>query len=156
MRKHNANPDQPVTLVATRPTADQYMHLRGQAGWDAVDARAAEAGLSSSLYNLVAVDNNRVVACARIVGDGGLYFYIQDMLVDQEYRGRGIGTQMMQHLLKWLDSHAAEGAFIGLMAARNAASFYARFGFRPRDDDGPGMFLPTAELQSGSEISPVI
>jgi hypothetical protein len=33
------------------------------------------------------------------------------------------------------------GTFVGLMAATGAGPFYERFGFQPRGDDRPGMWL---------------
>lgn len=154
MRKHLAAAKDTVTLVAARPTADQYLHLREQAGWDAVSIDAVRHGLDQSRYSLLAVDDNRVVGCARIVGDGALYFYIQDMLVDRDYRGRGIGTLLMQELLGWLRQHVGQGAFIGLMAANGAAEFYRQFGFEERPEGRPGMQLPAARLQVGSDNAP--
>lgn len=154
MRKHLPAAKDTVTLVPARPTADQYLHLRAQAGWDPVSVADIRHGLDQSRFSLLAVDDNRVVGCARIVGDGALYFYIQDMLVDRDYRGRGIGTRLMQELLRWLRQHVGPGAFIGLMAARDAAGFYQQFGFEERPAGRPGMQLPTSMLQDGSDSSP--
>lgn len=154
MRKHLPSAKDTVTLVAARPTADQYLHLREQAGWSLVDPEAVRQGLGDSKFSLLAVDDNRVVGCARIVGDGALYFYVQDMLVDQEYRGRGIGTRLMQECLAWLRQHAGRGAFVGLMAAQDAAAFYRRFGFENRPEGRPGMQLRPGALQAGNDSSP--
>lgn len=155
MRKQLPTADERISLVAARPTADQYLHLREQADWDAVAVEAVSNGLSASLYSILAVDDNRVVGCARIIGDGGLYFYIQDMLVDREYRGQGVGTRLMSALLEWLRSHAGAGAFIGLMSAQDVAGFYESFGFVQRPKGRPGMYLPVRALQSGTISSPV-
>lgn len=154
MRKQLPSAKETVTVVAARPTADQYLHLREQAGWEAVDLEEARRGLDDSKFSLLAIDDNRVVGCARVIGDGALYFYVQDMLVDADYRGRGIGTRLMQELLAWLRRHAGRGAFIGLMAARDAEPFYRRFGFEARPDGRPGMQLPAGALQDGSDSSP--
>lgn len=154
MRKQLPSAKETVTVVAARPTADQYLHLRQQAGWDPVTLEAARRGLAESIFSLLAVDDNQVIGCARIVGDGALYFYVQDMLVDRDYRGRGIGTRLMQELLVWLRRHAGEGAFIGLMAAKDAPDFYRRFGFEDRPEGRPGMQLHAGALHDGSESSP--
>ncbi len=154
MRQHQALPDQPVTLVETCPTVDQYLHLREQVGWAPVAANEVKGALAASLYSLCAVHDNKVIACARIIGDGGLYFYVQDMIVDSDYRGMGIGTVLMRALLKWLAAHAGEGAFIGLMAAEGAAGFYRKFGFEERPQGRPGMSISQLRLYPGTDTSP--
>ncbi|MDO8673420.1 MAG: GNAT family N-acetyltransferase [Dehalococcoidia bacterium] len=32
---------------------------------------------------------------ARVIGDGGLFYYIQDVIFIPEYQRQGIGTQLM-------------------------------------------------------------
>jgi GNAT superfamily N-acetyltransferase len=81
-----------------------------------------------------------VVACGRIVGDGGMYFYVQDVIVAPVYHGRGLGAQIMDAMIDYLRRTARPGAFVGLMAAQGAEGFYERYGFRRRPDDRPGMF----------------
>lgn len=149
MRKLNNPSDGTVSLVYMRPTADQYQQLRQQAGWQQVSAREAETAMAASLCSLLAVHDNKIVACARIVGDGGLYFYIQDMLVDEDYRGQGIGTRMMNELLDWLRDNSGVNAFVGLMAAQDVGGFYRRFGFEERTANRPGMYMPGKLLHEG-------
>lgn len=106
--------------------------------------------MAGSLFSILAVRENRVVGCARIVGDGGLYFYIQDMIVDEGFRGQGIGSRMMRRLLQWLTTHCGDNAFVGLMAADGTAAFYRRFGFEGRGDGQPGMSMPGRSLPGKS------
>ncbi len=40
----------------------------------------------------------------------------------------------------WLDGHAREGSFVGLMAAEGVTGFYERYGFARRPEGRPGMF----------------
>ncbi|MGZ4136175.1 MAG: GNAT family N-acetyltransferase [Actinomycetota bacterium] len=76
---------------------------------------------------------------ARVVGDGAVYFYIQDVIVEERLRGRGHGRALMDAVMAFIAREATPGAFVGLMAARDAAGFYERYGFEPRGDDRPGM-----------------
>lgn len=98
------------------------------------------AGLASSLYSCVVVHDGEAVACGRVIGDGGMYFYVQDVIVIPEYHGRGLGAQVMEAVMGYLEGVAKPGAFVGLMAAQNAEGFYERYGFHRRPDDRPGMF----------------
>jgi GNAT superfamily N-acetyltransferase len=69
-----------------------------------------------------------------------MYFYVQDVIVVPGYHGRGLGAQVMEGVLRYLEGVARPGAFVGLMAAQNVEGFYERYGFQRRPDDRPGMY----------------
>ena len=98
-------------------------------------------GLERDLYAVCALVSGAVVGCARVVGDGALYFYIQDLIVLREHQGRGLGRMMMDSVMAWLDEHAGPDAFIGLMASKGYSPFYDRYGFQSRPGNAPGMYL---------------
>jgi GNAT superfamily N-acetyltransferase len=127
-------------LVERAPTVEEYRGLRHTAGWGEMTEEGLATGLASSLYSCVVVHDGMVVACGRVVGDGGMYFYVQDVIVLPEYHGRGLGAQIMGAVMGYLDGVAKPGAFVGLMAAERAEGFYEPYGFRRRPDDKPGMF----------------
>jgi GNAT superfamily N-acetyltransferase len=127
-------------LVERPPTVQEYRWLRRSAGWGDMADEGLATGLASALYSCVVLDGDVVVACGRVVGDGGMYFYVQDVIVAPEYHGRGLGAQIMDAMLGYLERTAKRGAFIGLMAAEGADGFYERYGFQRRPDDRPGMF----------------
>jgi ribosomal protein S18 acetylase RimI-like enzyme len=81
-----------------------------------------------------------VIGHGRVVGDGGLYFHIQDVIVLPEYQGHGVGRAMMDAIMAYLGRAAKASAFIGLTAAGGKAGFYRRYGFNERAGDAPGMF----------------
>lgn len=127
-------------LVERAPTVDEYRRLRRAAGWGEMADEALAAGLPRSLYACVVLHEGTVVACARVVGDGGMYFYVQDVIVLPEHQGRGLGDLLMGAVMGYLADAARPGSFVGLMAASGVERFYERFGFRRRPEDGPGMF----------------
>lgn len=124
------------------PTPGEYLTLRRAVGWEPLPEEMARQGLAGSLWCVVAELAGTIVGIARIVGDGAVYFYLQDVIVLPEHQGRGIGGRLMEAALTWLKEHCSAGALVGLMAAQGAAPFYARYGFRPRPPEAPGMYLP--------------
>ena len=80
---------------------------------------------------------------ARIIGDQGMYFYIQDVIVLPKYQKQNVGFELMKKIMTYIEKNKKENMFIGLMAAKGKEGFYKKFGFveRPSEKYGPGMCL---------------
>ncbi len=128
------------TLVERSPTIEEYLILRKSVGWEEIDIEGVEIALQNSLFSVCILYKDKVIGCGRVVGDGGIYFYVQDVIVLPEFQRKGIGKLIMDSLMNYLNSNAPGNAFIGLMAARETSSFYEQYGFTIRDPDRPGMF----------------
>jgi predicted N-acetyltransferase YhbS len=122
----------PYRLVDRVPSLDEYFALRSDATWHLPNRKIARAALKRSLYSVVALRDNTVVGCARIVGDG-LYLYLQDVIVRSAARRCGIGTALVRRCMAVSTSlaPAESGCLIALMATPELKLFYARFGFKP-------------------------
>lgn len=129
-----------IAIVERAPTPDEYRRLRASVGWNELSPDGIRAGLSGSLYSVVLERDGEAVGCGRVVGDGGVYFYVQDVIVVPELQGLGWGARIMDAVMDYLDASVRPGSFIGLMAAKDVEGFYRRFGFERRSDDRPGMF----------------
>lgn len=130
-----------VHLIARAPTPKEYATLRAAAGWAEVAPAQVERGLSHALYSVCGTDaDGAVVGCARVIGDAGIYLYIQDVIVLPGWRGRGVGRRLMDDVMDYVASVAGSNTFVGLMAARGVREFYYRYGFVERPGDRPGMY----------------
>jgi len=127
-------------LVERAPTVEEYLALREAVGWGWRSEEMAATGLANALFTVCVLHGEEVVGCGRVIGDGGLYFYLQDIIVLPAFQSRGLGKRLMQSILGYLEAHALPGAFVGLMAASGASTFYTQFGFAARPPDRPGMF----------------
>lgn len=127
-------------FIERSPTFEEYKRLREAVGWDNVGIEAMEIGLRNSLFSVCVIHQGEIIACGRVVGDGGIYFYIQDIIVLPEFQRKGIGKRVMDILMRFLASHANSNAFIGLMAAKGVSKFYQKYGFKERPPDRPGMY----------------
>ena len=128
-------------LIEMLPSISDYHRLRAAVGWSELSPEAMEKGLESSLYSVCVCGGEEVVGCGRVVGDGAVYFYVQDVIVLPEHQGRGLGARIMGRIMAYLDGHAHRNSFIALMAAKGAGGFYEQYGFARRPPDRPGMFL---------------
>ncbi len=129
------------TVEERAPSVSEYLALREAVGWHSLSPQAAQCGLSGSLYAVCLLQGKKVIGCGRIAGDGGLYFYVQDIIIQPDYQQQGLGTLVMGNLMDYLKRTATQGAFIGLMAAPGLEEFYARFGFTCYPNDSPGMLI---------------
>ncbi len=130
-------------IVERAVSAEEYNRLRAAVGWGMYERDVAAGSLPRSLYSVCALVNGDLVGMARVIGDGGLVYYIQDVIVLPGYQRQGIGTRMMDRIMAYIQAHASHNSIIGLMAAKGKESFYERYGFtiRPNDRLGSGMTL---------------
>jgi GNAT superfamily N-acetyltransferase len=130
-----------IEIMAMLPPVADYNRLRRSVGWGDYPAEEAAAALGRSLYAGCACLRGEVVGMARVVGDGGLAFYVQDVVVDPAQQRRGIGGRLMAQVMAYVAAHALPGAVVGLMAAKGKEPFYERYGFaaRPSERYGCGM-----------------
>ena len=123
-----------------KPTIGEYQTLRASAGWSSIDDERIRAALQKDLYTVCIVHLNELVGMGRVIGDGAIYFYIQDVIVLPEHQGNGVGSIIMKNIERFLGGKAKDNAFVGLMAAEGVSAFYKRFGYLERPPRGPGMF----------------
>jgi ribosomal protein S18 acetylase RimI-like enzyme len=117
-------------IIERAPTLEEYRELCLAVGWEAyINFDVAAISLQNSLYHVVAVCGEQVVGMGRIIGDGALYFHLQDIAVHPDHQRRGIGKQIMNHLMAYLRDHAPERAFVGLFATAEAVALYRQYGF---------------------------
>ncbi len=133
-----------MQVIHRSPTVAEYQSIRLTTGWDMLSDEAVQQALDRSLYSVCLLHHNEVIGCGRVVGDGGLYFYVQDVIVLPEYQSNGGGKLLMDAIMHYLHTHAPTHAFIGLMAAQGVAAFYEPYGFKPRPEDRPGMYQTMA------------
>jgi ribosomal protein S18 acetylase RimI-like enzyme len=123
------------------PTVEEFVNLRSKIGWGELDITMAEVSLDSSLFHIIVRDKEQLIGMGRIVGDGAMYFYIQDVIVDPSYQKSGIGSAVMTEIENYLSVTAKKGSTIGLLSAKGKEAFYTRYGYilRPSSSLGNGM-----------------
>jgi len=123
------------------PSVEEFLSLREKVGWGELDAELAKTSLCNSLFHVVIREKCELVGMARVVGDGAMYFYIQDVIVDPCFQNSGVGSALMEHIEGYLKGAVKKGATVGLLAAKGKESFYTRYGYllRPSDSLGNGM-----------------
>ncbi|HQT27485.1 MAG TPA: GNAT family N-acetyltransferase [Burkholderiales bacterium] len=84
-----------------------------------------ELAFRNSLLKVFVYDGKRLVGAGRALSDGVWRAAIYDVAVLPDYQGKGIGSQIIRHLVEH-----ANVEVITLYAAPGKEAFYERFGFR--------------------------
>lgn len=121
-----------------------FLELYRSVGWEAPGLDQITIALEHSFVTFCAYDGELAVGMARLLGDGGMSFYIKDFAVRPEYQGKGVGHLLMTAIEEYIMSHIPNGWAVSLelISSKGREPFYEKFGFeqRPCDWDGAGMF----------------
>ena len=123
------------------PTADEFLALRAAAEMGPRGHEAAARGLEGSLYAITVTRDGETVGMGRVIGDGGCVYQIGDMVVDPAHQGAGVGSEIMDRLMTFIERDAPPGAYVNLIA--DVDDFYERWGFEPVEPASKGMHLRT-------------
>jgi ribosomal protein S18 acetylase RimI-like enzyme len=121
---------------------ETYFALRESVGWYNFSREQAEKALRNSYYSVVVHDNEQSIGMGRVVGDG-MYFTIVDIVVKPEFQGRGIGTLIMQNILKYIEEGMCSESRVSvqLLSEIGKEAFYIKQGFKlvPHEFCGPAL-----------------
>ena len=122
---------------------DTYFSLREQVGWVKLSDNQAQKAVGNCLFNVCAYIDGVPVGMGRVVGDGAVVSYIQDLVVLPDAQKQGVGSAILNRLIEYVQSITENGTtmMLCLMCAKGREEFYIKHGFiaRPTDSLGPGM-----------------
>ncbi|MBO5096737.1 MAG: GNAT family N-acetyltransferase [Agathobacter sp.] len=125
-------------------TPELFLELYSSVGWEPPCIEQVREALINTIATFTAYDSGQAVGMVRLIGDGGMSFYIKDFAVIPSYQSKGVGTLIMESLEKYIrESISSEWAVsLELISTKEAVPFYKKKGFeeRPCEWDGPGMF----------------
>lgn len=121
-----------------------FLELYTSVGWEPPYIEQVRTALEHTIATFVAYDYSLPVGMVRLIGDGGMSFYLKDFAVIPGYQGKGAGTLLMNAVEAFIRDTISPGWAVSLelISTKEAVPFYHGNGFeeRPCDWDGPGMF----------------
>ncbi len=124
-------------------TAEDVILFQRKMNWVEDPKAQWEKSLQNTIYSIVAMKDNEIVAMGRLLGDAAIYWYINDVFVLTEYQGCGIGREIVSRLIQYVKKNSLSGteASVCLMCAKGKEVFYEKLGFRtrPHEYEGSGM-----------------
>lgn len=127
-----------VEIAPGLPDPPLFAAWRKREGWGEITEAQAYLALAGSQFGALARVDGAIIGFGRVVGDGALNFYVQDLIVDPDWRGRGVGARLLDALVERIEGAAGPGATIALFAAEGREGFYEARGFRRRPSPGYG------------------
>lgn len=127
------------TITNEPPTPIEYNDLRLEGGISGKSQEAASIGLKNSLFAVSFYDEKTLIGMGRVIGDGGAFFQIVDIVVKPSYQGKGLGKRIMGELMNYLDQNTYPGSYVSLIADDPANKLYEQFGFRYTYPNSHGM-----------------
>lgn len=121
-----------------------FLELYASVGWEPPCEEQVKTALEHTMAAFTAFDDGQAVGMVRLLGDGGMSFYIKDFAVLPAFQSRGAGRLLMHAVERYIKDNVPPGWAVSLelISTKEAVPFYRKFGFeeRPCDWDGPGMF----------------
>lgn len=120
-----------IRLIDNILQAEDFIRLRMQAGLAEIPVEHARKALQNSLINVSAIYNGELVGMGRLVGDGAMYWYLQEIIILPQFQRKGIGTMIVNHLVDYARENSTTGKFttIGGVSAKGKEPFYEKIGF---------------------------
>ena len=87
------------------------------------DAGQIEKSVENSACYGVFDGSDHLIGFARIITDYVTTFYLMDVVIEESYRGHGIGRMLMNEIMKDV------GHLYGILHTDNAQKFYEAYGF---------------------------
>lgn len=77
-------------------------------------------------YAIFTANSERLVGFARVITDYATVYYLSDVYIDEEFRGRGLGKKILEWIILREDKLSGIN---GLLKTKDAVDLYKKFGF---------------------------
>ena len=120
-----------VQLVDDALLVEDFIRLKLATGFMNRPLNQIEDALKNGLFNVSAIYIGKVIGMGRLIGDGAMYWYLQDISILPEYQRKGIGKCIVNRLIEHIENTAIPNTCIevGLSAVKGKEAFYEKLGF---------------------------
>ena len=144
-----------ITIIENDLDYETYIALRKAVGWKNFCRDQVEQAITQSYYSVVIRENGDSIAMGRIIGDG-LFFTIVDVVVRPDYRGKGLGTLIIQKLMEHIEQRVPAGGRVSiqLISEKGKEDFYVKQGFKliPHENCGPALRKIICKVKNTEEV----
>lgn len=139
----------PVEYLTAKQRSIDAIDVRrlydGAGWWPDWDVAGIQRAIDATI-SVGAWDGERLVGLSRAISDGVHRAYVEDVVIDPDYRGQGIGEKLVALLMEQLaDVHVTS-----LFCEPERVSFYSRNGFRASETQVMMHRQPGSAAQPGA------
>ena len=104
----------------------EVSELRNSVGWNGME-QCYKISLNKSYFYICCFDDNKLIGFLDVVSNGVTDAYIQDVIVNPDFQGKGIGTNLMKLAI---DKLIEDNIYmISVLFQESLSPFYKKFGF---------------------------
>ena len=92
-----------INIKENNKNVEEFNKLYDSVGWGAYNKAISKKALDNTIYSLSVYDDEKIIGYGRIIGDSICFLYIHDIMVIPEFQSKGIGTMIMNKLLKKIE-----------------------------------------------------
>ncbi len=133
-----------MEIKTNKLTPELFLKLYTSVGWQPPTMDQVAVALKNTLVTFVAYEDNEPIGMVRLIGDGGMSFYVKDFAIVPSKQGDGVGSCLMEAMESYIKEIIKKewAVSLELISTKEAVLFYEKHGFeqRPCEWDGPGMF----------------
>lgn len=126
----------PECYMIERRTPDilEFLLLREIMGYEQMPDEVVEVALSNTLFGVCAMRDGMIMGCGRVIGDGGLYFFIEDVMIIPTDDSESVRACIMDEIMVYLKNNAPKNAFFCIKDTKAAQEHCRQYGFKMDQD----------------------
>ena len=93
------------------------------------DEQIEKSARNSSCYGIFVEGEDKLAGFARVISDYATTYYLCDVVIDEDYQHKGLGTA----LVSYIESLPVYEGLRGILVTRDAHSLYRKFGYEVVD-----------------------
>ena len=93
------------------------------------DEQIEKSARNSSCYGICVEGESKLAGFARVISDYATTYYLCDVVIDEDYQHKGLGTA----LVSYIESLPVNEGLRGILVTRDAHSLYRKFGYEVVD-----------------------
>jgi ribosomal protein S18 acetylase RimI-like enzyme len=128
-----------MKMLHDKPKAEDYVSLRLRSGMGNKDLERSRKAILNSLFTVSLYDDEKLIGFGRIVGDGGITYVVSDIMVDENYRRKGLADKIMKEINTYFEENTFDDSYICLIANSPADLLYHKYQFEYLPENKCGM-----------------